>query len=346
MALPFFPVFVDVLDPQKNGLYSSFSSPVGQKVPSLVEVRNKGLYLAVCAMQQNSAGTTPWLNIDLTTATVRVTIDNADLFPTQGGFYLISGSTSAALASNIGQTNVQNALNGLTTISGAGGLTVTQVGPDFVCTWNNNGAQPLITSSPGSLYPASQITVTETQAGTSSLPEIQVISIRQLPATLQGTFTVTSYTGYTAAQGELQLNTPGMLARFDSLGASVTSFAAVLQVDVQFPGQDPQTILQVPVTVNRDVLQSGISSLPPYFITGYVESWFQTITGLSSGAGTLSALGTAGGQSKLGRAGFFFNVGITQGWTLVAYTSQSGPGFQQPNDFNASTNPVIWQQFS
>lgn len=351
MALPYFPLFIDVLDAGLDGLYNSFSSQT--KVPTLASVRDKGLYLSVTGLQTNTGGTTPWSNIDLSTATVSASIDAPDLFPSQGSFFLASGSTSAALAYNIGPSNLGTALNALTTISGAGGLTVTQEGEDFICTWNTNGAQPLVTASSGSLYPASKVTITELQKGTSNLPEIQSISIEQLPATLQTVFTPVSYSGYTAMQGELSLATPGMLARFDSLPPGTQSFAATLQVDVQFPGQDPQTILTLPVTVMRDVIKNGIGAVPIFstpateaFVNaGFVHSWFATIIALSSGAGTLSGIATANSATALGTSGQFLVSGITTGWFLRAGTDATSAGIQRPDDYNASTNAVVWQQY-
>lgn len=424
MALPYTPLNIDVNDSSKTGLYTSFASSTKTTAPT--QIRDNGLYLAIRGMQADPSGVRPWDDIDITPATIRVSIDNPDLFPTSGNFGLnfgptttgsttststtvtitgsttgiisgmnvvgngippnttgtISGSTvtlsNAATAtatgvslyffnstalepSTVGASNLQNALNAIASIMASGGVVVTQTNTDFVVTWNTNGAQPLLIGNPGSLYPASTITVLEIQVGSSSLPEIQLVRILQQPATFQGTFTafpgagstvtiltaggsgvnnlqqivlnpvpyagtftittsygtsgpisatatgtdvqtalqaiattpvgtwlvsgnssgpynITNTTGLSISalmvnvtglivpigmQGELNLATPGMVARFDSLAAT-QQFSAVLEVQIQFPGQDPQTILQAPVTVNRNVIRNGAIALPPF----------------------------------------------------------------------------------
>jgi len=353
MALPNFPAFIDVLDPAQDGLYPSFSSQV--KTPTIAVVRDKILPLAIVAMQADSSGTVPWDAIDISVATVTVSIDNPDLFPSQGSFYLNDGSGPAsALLSTIGNQNLQNALNALANITAAGGLTCEIIGSDFVLTWNNNGPQSLLTASTGSLYPTSQITVTEVQLGVTGgagvgKPEIQSIQISQLPATLQNAFTITAGTPATM-NGILSLATPGMLARFDALPPGTQSFNATLQVDIQFPGDaEARTVLQIPVTVHRDVIKNGVSALPPFStpltFTNGIELLFGTVTALSSGAGTLSGLPTINGQRTGGGVMFSISSGATNGWYLRAGTDVTTTGIQRPDDFNSSTNAVVWQQF-
>lgn len=353
MPLPSFPIFIDVLDPAKNGLYPSFSSQV--KTETLAVIRDKNFAQAIVAMQSNASGSGgPWTAIDISAATVTVSIDNPDLFPTQGLFYVNDGSgTTSGLAENIGNQNLQNALNALANISAAGGLTCEIIGTDFVLTWNNNGPQSLLTSSTGSLYPASEITITRLQLGVTGAagdgqPEIQSIQISQLPATLQNSFTITAGSPATM-NGILSLATPGMLARFDSLPPTAQSFSAIYQVDIQFPGDiESTTILQIPVTVSRDVIKNGITALPP-FTTGLtfnngIEVLFGSVTALSSGAGTLSGLTTVG-EVRTGGAVIFSVSGVSNGWFLRAGTDATSGGIQRPDDFNSSTNAVVWQQW-
>lgn len=310
-------------------------------------VRQNGFYVAVQAMQATTTGLAPWQQIDLSSATVSASIDIPDLPPEQGTFNLaFNGSnTTVPVVYSIGASNLQNAFNALPSIITAGGVTVTPDGSDFLVTFKANGTQPLISGATVDLYPASSITAVTDQAGTSSLPAIQILSIQQLPATFQNNFTFTSGIAF----GELQMATPAMVARFNALPPGTQSLAAELEITVQFPGSDPQTILLAPVSVLRNVIRSGAIVQPPFPIalqqgTG-VESWFFTVNALSSGAGTLSGIATASGASKLGRAGIFALSGISTGWFLNGYTGQSGAGYQEPDDFNASTNPVIWQQF-
>lgn len=348
MSLPNFPAFIDVLDPEKTGLYPTFASTV--KTTSLAVVRDKIFPLAIVAMQKDLGGSVPWDAIPLTGATVTVSIDNPDLFPSQGSYFLNDGSgPTGALPSSDGSTTVAVALNALANLTAQGGVTVVQTDQDFIVTWNQNGARALLTATTGSLYPASSIQIEELQAGNSTQPEIQCISIRQLPATIQSSFTAGSGSP-TPFNGILNLNTPGMVARFDALPVGTETFDATFQVDIQFPGDaEPTTVLLLPITVHRDVIRGLISAQPPFPSvltqgTG-IESWFQTVSALSSGAGSLSGISTASGASKVGRAGLFGIAGITNGWSLWAGTNTTGPGIQLPDDYNASTNAVFWQQF-
>lgn len=266
MPLPVQTLNIDVLDPEKTGLYNGFSST--DKITAPMVVRENGWYIAIQAMQADLGGVSPWDSVDISTAQIKVSIDNPDLFPLQGEFFATFGANNTAnLINTIGSTNLEIALNGLASMTSAGGCVVVQEGTDLIITFNSNGAQTLLSATAVSLYPASSVYIYEDQAGTSALPSIQVMRLQQLPATLQSTFT----TSGTTMAGELNLATPGMLARFNALPPNTPSFAAFLEVTVQFPGQDPQTILLIPVTVLRNVIRNGVIAVPPLPPDNYVQ---------------------------------------------------------------------------
>jgi hypothetical protein len=510
MALPYTPLNIDVNDPAKSGLYSSFATST--KIAAPTQIRDNGLYLAIRAMEADTSNSRPWDDIDITAATVSVSIDNPDLFPTSGSFTLnfgptttgnltsgsasvtitgstagiangmyvvglgitagttatISGSTvtlsanatasgtgeslyfynpSSSLVSTVGASNLQVALNAIASIIAAGGVTATQTNTDFIVTWNNLGAQPLIQGNPGSLYPASSIQVLEIQAGSATLPEIQLIRILQQPATFQGTFTafpgagatvttltaggtginnlqqitlnpvpysgtftlttsygtsgpisatgtgsdvqtallaigstpagtwlvsgnsagpynITNTTGTSIAaltvnssglivpigmQGELNLATPGMVARFDALTSSTSEFAALLEVQLQFPGEDPQTILQVPVTVNRNVIRNGAISLPAYpspATPAYVQAIIAALFGMASES--VSAAGSDTPTIPLYCKQFTYEItagggsgAYTHSTTLPTSNRVAGDAADIYVSMAASTNPTI-----
>lgn len=510
MALPYMPLNIDVNDADKGGLYGSFFSR--DKITALTQIRDNGLYLAIRAMQDDVTGFKPWSDVDISTATVSVSIDNPDLFPTSGTFPLrfgptatantvngsssvtISGSTAgiingmnvsgvgiaigttiiivgsivtlstpaiasgtgsslyfynqtASLAASVGSSNLQTALNSLASMSAAGAVTVSQQETDFVVTWNIDGVQPLIQGDSGSLYPASSIEVLEMQAGSSTQPEIQVIRVLQLPATFQGSFTpfpvagatvsvltaggagvnnlqritlnptpyagnwvlptsygrsgpinasatgadvqaalqaiagtpagtwlvsggssgpynVTNTTGLSVSalspdvsglvvaigmEGELSLATPGMVARFESLPAGANSFPAQLEVQLQFPGEDPQTILQIPVTVNRNIIRNGAIYMPsfptpasPAYVLGIIAQLFQT------GSETVSTAGTDTPAIPLYCKQFTYSITAQSGTGAYIHATQlsatnrtAGDKFCLSLAMPASTNPTI-----
>ncbi len=80
-------------------------------------------------------------------------------------------------------------------------------------------------------------------------------------------------------------------------------------------------------------------------IGAQIQNRVSTITSLSSGSGSLSAVPTANGAAALNSLFAFLNGTIPQIWLLRAGTDATGDGIQRPNDYNASTNAVVWQQF-
>lgn len=158
--------------------------------------------------------------------------------------------------------------------------------------------------------------------------------------------------------GTLTLSTYAMLQKFISSGLSEISLDLECQVTPSGGGQS--TPLQIPVQVNKNVI--NLSALVPSptvsfytkaqtdaaiaaALAGSTVGFFSTITALSSGAGTLSGIVTASGAIAIDDVKFFLVSGVTNGWFLKAGTTATGAGIQRPDDYNASTNAVFWQQF-
>lgn len=320
--------------------------------------------------------------------------------------YLVA-PTPTVLPSTVTAPALQTALNA---ISGFPGCTVTLSGTDFIITWNATGAAYLLYPASISLYPASAIEVDELQVGSVTVKEQQRLSIYQLPAAEQttwtalptagyaiqtvtgggsgvkavqiltltpppydGTFVVTTAAGNTApipvaangtqvaaalnavtasnwavtgnaggpwaitelsgtavsaltvittalqvltgVTGLLNLNTPGMIARFESLPVGTETFEAILEVNLQFAGQDPQTILQYPVTVSKNVIRNG-GAVPPAYQTALTLAQALTLfdqqnygsVNLGSGVGPVVNLTGLGPFPSIPRyIDFFFN---------------------------------------
>lgn len=134
----------------------------------------------------------PWDDIDnFDSALIEAGIGLRDGVPSLGTFTLAFGaSTTPPLAFDITAADLETALNILPDIITAGGITIDQ-GLDqssFQVTFVVNGARALITGDGTLLYPQSGVVVYEVVTGTGSLPEVQVISLRQLPVAYQNSW--------------------------------------------------------------------------------------------------------------------------------------------------------------
>ena len=113
------------------------------------------------------------------------------------------------------------------------------------------------------------------------------------------------------------------------------------------------TLLTVPSTgepvVVRFVWNGTIWKLVETVVsqdTGY--SGYRNLIGivdaLSSGSGTLSGVPTVNDSTSLNTIVDFLVSGIPNKWFLDIGQDATGPGVQRPDDWNTSTNAVVWRQ--
>jgi hypothetical protein len=111
--------------------------------------------------------------------------------PTDGGWTLtFGGDTTTAITYAATAANVQSALNALTAISSAGGVTVSgELESHFTVRFNSAGSRALITGDVTQLIPDTTLEISERIAGSGSVTEVQEIQLRLTPSVYQPTWT-------------------------------------------------------------------------------------------------------------------------------------------------------------
>lgn len=137
-------------------------------------------------------------------STLRLAIGRVDANPTSGTFSFTYGSdTASGLSYAIEAADFQDELNALPSIALAGGVTVSKpTASTFKIAFNNNGVNQLIGADATLMSPPSYSKVIQLQAGSSTLPGIYILKIKQAPVVFQSawndvlspTLTVTTLT--------------------------------------------------------------------------------------------------------------------------------------------------------
>jgi len=101
--------------------------------------------------------------------------------PAAGTFSLSFASVATAqLPFNLSAADMSVALNGLSTIISAGGVTVSgPIGGPFYVRFITNGVRAAIVQASSALWPAANASITTSIAGTTTNPAVQVITIFQ-----------------------------------------------------------------------------------------------------------------------------------------------------------------------
>ena len=122
-------------------------------------------------------------------AAIQLAIGTVATAPVGGQWRLsVSSTETTDLAYNASASAVQTALNALTAVSTAGGVTVSALGGGYSITWNTVGAKPTILAGSDTLTPASYEAILILQAGDASTREIVFVELRQTPVALADTF--------------------------------------------------------------------------------------------------------------------------------------------------------------
>jgi hypothetical protein len=124
---------------------------------------------------------------------IKVAVGPIDESP-QAGTWKVSfgGDTTAALAYNITAAALAAALNGLASITAAGGVSVSKIGDNYNIVFNQNGARGDILTDGAALIPLSNATVAKLQIGDSTRPQIALIHLQRTIAGLATSFTATT----------------------------------------------------------------------------------------------------------------------------------------------------------
>jgi hypothetical protein len=124
---------------------------------------------------------------------IKIAVGPIDESP-QAGTWKVSfgGDTTAALAYNVTATALAAALNGLASITSAGGVTVSKIGDNYNIVFNQNGARGDILTDGAALIPLSNATVAKLQIGDSTRPQIALVHLQRTIAGLATSFTATA----------------------------------------------------------------------------------------------------------------------------------------------------------
>lgn len=142
--------------------------------------------------------------------------------------------------------------------------------------------------------------------------------------------------------GNVDLNNWNMLLAFNAV--TTDSIDSTLEIQVTEPGQLPVKVLNIPVTIRRDVIDvASVVSPTPSSDVGNVY-FFGSITGYTGGGGTnLDGVATTTlGVPRF--AQFVHSTDGLRGYLLRAGTdAESSPSLIRPDDYNGASNAKVWQ---
>lgn len=219
----------------------------------------------------------PYQIVDKSSATVKFGIGSRTALPQSGTYTLtFGGDTTSAIDAAATSGAIQAALNGLSAISSAGGVTVSgSLADHFTVRFNSVGTQSAITADISQIIPDTVAIIDERLAGTASVKEIQEIQFRLSPAVYQPTWadlgttvTATVATTVTASSSTNEVQRLSF-TRVPSDGTYKLTF--------------PSTAFTVSTAVTNGVfitsVTHGLTLNQPITITGFDT----TITGYSRG---------------------------------------------------------------
>jgi len=219
----------------------------------------------------------PFEVVDKSAASVKFGIGSRTATPETGTYTLtFGGNTTSGLSAAATAGEIQAALNSLTAISSAGGVTVTgELAEHFTVRFNSAGTQGAITADVSQLIPDTVAVIDERITGTASVKEVQEIQLRLTPAVYQPTWTDLGTT-VTATIATTVTGT-GLVNEVQRLSFSQQPFNGTY--DLTFPA----TAFTVSSTVTSGVfitsVTHGLALNQPVTITGFDT----TITGYTRG---------------------------------------------------------------
>lgn len=165
------------------------------------------------------------------------------------------------------------------------------------------------------------------------------------------TYDVTQLVVPVGVQGELSLNQMGIWLAFVAAAANVLKFT--FEVQIVWPGEDPQTVFQDTVSVSRNVINLntlvsatllGLQTSYSALVSGVGFTYSNSITGLTGGGTNLDAVTTA--EKTLGyRYDFWLNNQLNSFFRVSGAADGADPtGQVPPLDYDAGTNNVHWQR--
>jgi hypothetical protein len=251
----------------------------------------------------------PFEVVDKSSASVKLGIGSRLGVPETGTYTLtFGGDTTSAIDAAATAGAIQTALNALSAISSAGGVSVTgELADHFTVRFTTAGTQGSITANVSQLIPDTVAVIDERIAGSASVKEIQEIQLRLTPAVYQDswtnlgtTVTATIATTVTGSDTENEVQ---------RLTFSREPFAGTYRLTV------PSAILSPIVGVSNGIFtydtstNHGLALNQPIFLDAITGG---TVTGYN--AGTTYFVKTIPQP-------FQFGVSVTAGGTLITGSS-------------------------
>lgn len=125
-----------------------------------------------------------WNDVDLTGKSIRVSVGDPAGKPTAGTFTITyGGDTTSALSYNVSAADLSVALNALTSITSAGGVTVTKsTNGAYRIAFVTVGARTDLTVDSVALYPSTEAIVMEAATGDASTKEVLLLKLEVQPS--------------------------------------------------------------------------------------------------------------------------------------------------------------------
>lgn len=169
-------LWVNVTDRE---LVQSFQSNSTANIPKFTQGDN--IPLEIILLEKTGNDGQVFSNFEINSETLKVALGRVDQAATSGTFTLtFDGDTTSALNYNATAAEVDTALNALTSITTAGGVTVSgSNGGPFTVAFDTVGAQNYITSDLSLIEPSAVLSNIRKQTGDGSTKEIQVLRIQE-----------------------------------------------------------------------------------------------------------------------------------------------------------------------
>ena len=250
----------------------------------------------------------PFNVVDKSAASVKLGIGSRTATPETGTYTLtFGGDTTTALDAAVTAGQVQTALNALTAISSAGGVTVSgEVAEHFTVRFVTAGTRGSITSDVSQLIPDTVAVIGERVAGSATAKEVQEIQLRLTPAVYQSTWSSLS----TAVTPTLATTITGSATtnEVQRLSFSQKPFAGTYRLTT------PSSSITIGSLVTSGVFISpsnhGLALNQPVTLTG-----FSALTGFANGTTYFVNAITTPAQ---------FTVSVTAGGTALTGTATTG----------------------
>lgn len=296
---------IDITNGRKTGLLVNLYSQGLSNLPLVFDTDTQ--LIRVRAARPHTADQSAlWDLIDLTAAgtVVECAIGVAEQPPSSGTWALSYEAVNTgltALAINQSAASLQTALTAITSTAGDGNVVVTQIGTGaYLVTFQTSGARSLLAGDGTSLSPESSVNVTRLVTGDPDTNEVQLIRILQSPVAYTDVFVSDAVDAANSMIGTMNLSTIPMAELFAATTADIVSL--FFSIRITFPGQAPLTVLRIPVSIARAVINPE-SLIPLAFPTAVIQksNFLSKVLANAADSGSVdfSGLGLSGPPQKV-----------------------------------------------